>query len=122
MKKLSQLPSEATNHSYHKIDWNQAPNYVAKTYKTPDGSINTSSEGREACFGDIKLQYEAAHWAEEFNKSDPPKKIHIIRAYAIGEKWKIITDSDAKRKRHLIYLFIHSNNLFAAHFARLRVR
>ncbi|GMI36740.1 hypothetical protein TrCOL_g6273 [Triparma columacea] len=83
MKKLSQLPSDATNHSYHKIDWNQAPNYVAKTYKTPDGSINTSTEGREACFGDIKLQYEAAHWAEEFNKSDPPKKIHIIRAYAI---------------------------------------
>ena len=83
MKKLSQLPSDATNHAYHKIDWNQAPNYVAKSYKTEDGSINTSPEGREACFGDIKLQYEAAHWAGAFNSSNPPKKIHIIRAYAI---------------------------------------
>ena len=56
MKKLSQLPSDATNHSFHKIDWNSAPNYVAKTYKTEDGSVNTTAVSREACFGDIKLQ------------------------------------------------------------------
>ncbi|GMI18470.1 hypothetical protein TrLO_g1176 [Triparma laevis f. longispina] len=83
LKKLSQLPKDATNHSYHSIDWNKAPNYVAKTYKTEDGSVNTSEEGRAACFGDIKLQYEAAKWAHEFNGCNPPKKIHIIRAYAI---------------------------------------
>jgi len=83
LKKLSQLPSDATNHSFHKISWNGAPNYVAKTYKTPDGSVNTSPESRAACMDDIKLQYEAAHWADMFNDTNPPKKIHIIRAYAI---------------------------------------
>jgi elongation factor 2 kinase len=83
LKKLSQLPSDATNHHYHNIDWNTAPNYVAKSYKTPDGSVNVTPEGKQAAFDDIKLQYEAAHHADAFNLTNPPKKIHIIRAYAI---------------------------------------
>ena len=83
LKKLSQLPAEATNHHYHSIDWNSAPNYVAKSYKTLDGSVNTSPEGRRACYDDIRLQYEAAHHADAFNGTDPPKRIHIIRAYVV---------------------------------------
>ena len=83
LKKLAQLPADATNHSFHKIDWQHASNYVAKSYITADGSIDSSVESKEACFSDIKLQYEAARWAETFNKLNPPKQIHIIRAYAI---------------------------------------
>jgi len=77
MKKLPSLPKEATNTAYHKVNWKTAPNYVAKTYKSHIPS------SRETSFDDIKLQYEAMSWADEFNAADPPKKIHIIRAYVI---------------------------------------
>lgn len=47
------------------------------------GQIDTSVEGSNAVLTDITLQYEAMHWAEKFNKTDAPKKIDFIRAYAM---------------------------------------
>ena len=63
--------------------WSRALNYVAKCYLREDGTIDTSQEGSNSVLTDIILQYEAAHWAEEFNKTDPPRKIDFIRAYAM---------------------------------------
>jgi elongation factor 2 kinase len=48
-----------------------------------DGKINTTQEGKESVLTDITLQYEAMHWAEKFNNTNPPKKIDFIRAYAV---------------------------------------
>lgn len=45
--------------------------------------IDTSQEGIDAVLTDITLQYEAMHWAEKFNKTQAPKKIDFIRAYAL---------------------------------------
>ena len=81
LKKLSHCPY--ASHHYHSVDWTHAQNYVAKSFKTPGGEPDERQEARAACFDDVKLQYEAAHWAEEFNAADPPKKIKVIRAYAI---------------------------------------
>lgn len=82
MKKRATPPQSSTNHRFHNYGWNQASNYVAKAYHV-DGEIDTSSEAKEAVRNDISLQYEAAHWAEKFNESSPPKSIVFIRAYAM---------------------------------------
>eukprot|EP00923_Selenidium_pygospionis_P002049 GHVN01003160.1.p1 GENE.GHVN01003160.1~~GHVN01003160.1.p1 ORF type:complete len:785 (-),score=73.09 GHVN01003160.1:691-3045(-) len=82
MKKLREIPPDCRL-SFHRVDWNRSSNYVAKCYITSDGSVNTDPKAKNSCFEDIKLQYEAAHWADVFNAADPPKKINIIRAYAV---------------------------------------
>ncbi len=77
MKKISQVQLRA----WSKLDWNKAPNYVAKRYKAdPEsgGEVN-----RDHYFDDVKLQWEAARWADEFNKLDPPKKIVVIPCYVL---------------------------------------
>ncbi len=48
-----------------------------------DGEIDTTQEGKDSVLTDISLQYEAMHWAKKFNKTNPPKKIDFIRAYAV---------------------------------------
>lgn len=83
MKKLAMPPKSASNHRFHKYGWSRALNYVAKCYLNEDGEIDTSPEANDAVLNDITLQYEAMHWADKFNKMDPPKKIDFIRAYAI---------------------------------------
>jgi elongation factor 2 kinase len=83
MKKMATPPQHASNHRFHSYGWSRALNYVAKCYLNEDGEPDTSKEGSDAVLTDIMLQYEAAHWAEEFNKSDPPRKIDFIRAYAM---------------------------------------
>mmetsp|Transcript_29919 Transcript_29919/g.62954 ORF Transcript_29919/g.62954 Transcript_29919/m.62954 type:complete len:711 (+) Transcript_29919:444-2576(+) len=83
MKKLATPPQSASNHRFHSYGWSRALNYVAKCYLNEDGTIDTSQHGSDSVLTDIILQYEAAHWAEEFNKSDPPKKVDFIRAYAL---------------------------------------
>jgi elongation factor 2 kinase len=82
MKKRSTPPKSATNHRFHKHGWGQALNYIAKAYHK-DGVVDTSEEAKKAVKNDIMLQYEAQHWAQVFNDSDPPSKIHFIRAYAV---------------------------------------
>jgi elongation factor 2 kinase len=77
LKKISQAPTV----NWRKIDWAHAPNYVAKSYLTPDGSIGTDDKVR--CFNDVRLQYEAAHWATIFNQAGPPKGIHVIQCYVL---------------------------------------
>ena len=79
MKKISQAP---TAH-WSMLDWAKAPNYVAKCYITEDGQINMQADQRQKVFDDIKLQHEAAHWAHEFNKAGPPKKIIVIQCYVL---------------------------------------
>eukprot|EP00956_Cyclotella_meneghiniana_P017644 scaffold28932_cov72-Cyclotella_meneghiniana.AAC.3 len=76
-------PQSASNHRFHSYGWSRALNYVAKCYLTEDGVPDTSQQGSDAVLTDIMLQYEANHWANEFNKSDPPRKIDFIRAYAM---------------------------------------
>ena len=83
MKKMATPPQSASNHRFHSYGWSRALNYVAKCYLTEDGMPDTSREGSDAVLTDIMLQYEANHWANEFNKSDPPRKIDFIRAYAM---------------------------------------
>lgn len=34
-------------------------------------------------FSDVKLQYEAAHWAQLFNRANPPKKIIMIQCFVL---------------------------------------
>lgn len=92
MKKRAQPPRSASNHRFHKIGWNVASNYVAKAYQK-DGKVDTSEDAKKAIQNDILLQYEAQHWAQKFNDSDPPSKISFLRAYAIefpnreGQPW-----------------------------------
>jgi elongation factor 2 kinase len=82
MKKLAMPPQSASNHRFHKYGWSRALNYVAKCYMEK-GEIIVTKEGKDNVFTDVTLQYEAMHWAEKFNKSNPPKKIDFIRSYAI---------------------------------------
>lgn len=82
MKKMATPPKSATNHRFHRYGWSRASNYVAKCYQK-DGEVDTSDEAKQAVRNDIILQYEAAHWAEKFNQSHPPKRIVFIRAYAM---------------------------------------
>eukprot|EP00978_Attheya_sp_CCMP212_P017387 scaffold46207_cov51-Attheya_sp.AAC.2 len=82
MKKLSTPPQSASNHRFHSYGWSRASNYVAKCYQI-DGRVDTSEEAKAAVRNDIGLQYEANHWAEVFNKRNPPQTICFIRAYAI---------------------------------------
>ena len=79
MKKLSQV--RLTN--WCAIDWQHAPNLVAKCYKNLDNQWNPSD--RLKCFADVKLQIEAAELAAAFNKHSPtpPKKIDIIACHVI---------------------------------------
>jgi len=79
MKKISQAPTAL----WSLIDWAKAPNYVAKCYITNDGSINMDPVHRQQVYDDIKHQYEAAFWAQEFNKAGPPKKIIVIQCYVL---------------------------------------
>jgi len=52
-------------------DWRHAHNYVAKRYMADD-------VGREVYFEDVRLQMDAKLWGEEFNRHNPPKKVHIL--------------------------------------------
>lgn len=79
---------------FYKYGWSRASNYCAKAYICEEtGEIDTSEAAKEAVRNDIKLQYEANHWAQKFNASDPPKKINFIRAWAMempdreGQPW-----------------------------------
>ncbi|KAL3929255.1 MAG: hypothetical protein SGBAC_012295, partial [Bacillariaceae sp.] len=81
-KKLATPPASASNHRFHAHGWKKALNYVSKAYCV-DGKIDTSEDAKNAVRNDILLQYEASHWAKEFNDKDPPKKINFIRAYAL---------------------------------------
>ena len=84
MKKISQV--DVGSQHWHKINWSKAPNYVLKGYKsdrTEDGKFNVGLQEREKYFSDIKLQYEAAHWADEYNHHNPPKQIHVIQCFVL---------------------------------------
>jgi len=86
MKKRAQPPKEASNHHFHsRLSWSYAANYVAKAYidDNNNNEIDCSEEAKQAVQNDILLQYEAQHWANQFNDQSPPTKIHFIRAYAI---------------------------------------
>ena len=103
MLKRAQPPQSASNHRFHKFGWESACNYVAKAYQK-DGVVDTSEEAKLAVQNDVMLQYEAECWAKKYNDSDPPNKIHFIRAYAIefpdreGQPWfaveRYITGTD----------------------------
>lgn len=82
LKKRSPPPESASNHRFHGYGWTRASNYVAKAYHV-DGVVDTSEAAKEAVRNDIRLQYEAQHWATRFNHKDPPKKIVFLRAYAM---------------------------------------
>jgi elongation factor 2 kinase len=47
------------------------------------GEIDISTDGKDSVLTDIRLQYEAMHWANKFNDVHPPKRIDFIRAYAV---------------------------------------
>lgn len=82
MKKLAAPPQSASNTRFHSYGWSRALNYVAKCYMRRM-RIDTSQVAKDAVLTDITLQYEAMHWAEKFNKTEAPKKIDFIRAYAM---------------------------------------
>ena len=63
--------------------WKQASNYVAKSYMTTSGQMDTSPKAKQDIQNDIVLQYEAQHHAEVYNQSNPPKSIVFILAYLI---------------------------------------
>lgn len=92
MKKRSTPPQSSTNHRFHNYGWSQASNYVAKAYQI-DGEIDTSTDAKDNVRNDIALQYEASHWAKQFNDHNPPKSVVFIRAYAMefpdrpGKPW-----------------------------------
>jgi elongation factor 2 kinase len=104
MKKRSTPPIHATNHHFHEIGWAYASNYVAKAYVDKDGMVDTSVTAKRNVQNDIVLQYEAQHWADQYNHQNPPKKIHFLRAYVIefpnrvGQPWfaveRYITGTD----------------------------
>ena len=65
---------------FYKYGWTRASNYCAKAYICEEtGEIDTRQAAKEAVRNDIKIQYEANHWAQKFNASEPPKKINFIR-------------------------------------------
>lgn len=77
MKKISQVQLTVWN----KVAWKNAPNYVAKRYKS---DAETGVEiSRDHYFEDVQLQYEASKWADMYNKENPPKKIKVIQCYVI---------------------------------------
>ncbi len=53
------------------LDWRKADNFVAKRYKrcVPDSVY----------FSDVTLQMDAKQLAEEYNNTDPPKKIDVMQ-------------------------------------------
>ena len=55
-------------------DWRHAHNYVAKRYMADD-------VGREVYFEDVRLQMDAKLWGEEFNRHNPPKKVHKLCSF-----------------------------------------
>ena len=59
---------------FHPLRWKAASNYVVKGYKgaAPDGV-----DDRRA-FDDVAFQTEAARWADDYNRSRPPKPIKMI--------------------------------------------
>lgn len=77
MKKISQVQLTAWN----KVAWKNAPNYVAKRYKT-DAESGAEAD-RDHYFEDIQLQYEASKWADLYNTQNPPKKIKVIQCYVV---------------------------------------
>jgi elongation factor 2 kinase len=89
MKKLFQLGidnQESKGHhiSWYRINWHKAPNFVAKcSIDDLDKDGNLTTKDRMSYFNNVILQHEAAKWAQEFNKLDPPKKILIIDSYVI---------------------------------------
>ncbi|KAK3261151.1 hypothetical protein CYMTET_29931, partial [Cymbomonas tetramitiformis] len=65
MKKLASISSS----------WKKSANYVAKRYKVP--------VDKQVYLDDIKLQMDAKHFGEEFNKLQPPKQIDVIQCYLV---------------------------------------
>jgi elongation factor 2 kinase len=78
MKKLSQL--HLTN--WYHVDWTNAPNLVAKCYKS---NSDWNPADRMRCFADVKLQIAAAELAVLYNHSSPqpPKQIEVITCFVI---------------------------------------
>ncbi len=56
----------------HKSKWENAFNYVAKSY------IQTDMP-RNRYFDDVKLQMDAKIWAEFYNRHNPPKKVDMFQ-------------------------------------------
>lgn len=80
MKKISQAPYVR----YSAINWSKQPNCVAKCYRSDDATcLMNYGADRDRCFNDVKLQHEAAHWADIFNAAHPPKRIDVIPCFVI---------------------------------------
>ena len=57
-------------HVVHSSDWSQqSRNCVAKSYM--------EDVDREVYFEDVHLQMDAKLWGEEYNRHNPPKKVHF---------------------------------------------
>ena len=74
----------------HFHGWSRSSNYVAKAYVVPDPDcperrliVDCSDEAQQAVQNDVLLQYEAMHWANQFNDLRPPRTIIFLRAYAM---------------------------------------
>lgn len=65
--RMKKLPQDPTNHSVHALDWKHAHNYVAKIYK--------KEASRQRYFEDVVMQEYAAHWAHQYNLSDPQREL-----------------------------------------------
>jgi len=81
MKKIAQIPNGASNHHFHRIDWEKCPNYVAKCYASKEGIPDTRN--KTLCFEAVMLQYEASHWAGVYNKAKPSKTVDFIRCFVL---------------------------------------
>lgn len=57
-------------------DWKHSLNYVAKAY--------IEKVDRSVYFEDVKLQMDAKLWGEEFNRHNPPKKVHSVHCLAMS--------------------------------------
>jgi len=69
MKKLSTFSTAVYR------DWKRAPNFVAKRYKKPVEN--------KVYFADVALQMDAKHLGDEYNKTDPPKKVDFVQTAII---------------------------------------
>lgn len=64
----------------HNQNWRTASNYVAKRYM--------EDVDKSVYFEDVKLQIDAKLWAEEYNRHNPPKKVHFFSNFFKNKiKW-----------------------------------
>jgi elongation factor 2 kinase len=116
MKKMATPPQSSSNHRFHSYGWSRASNYVAKAYMTSDGQVDCSPEAKAAVKNDILLQYEANHWAMQFNDLNPPKTICFIRAYAVefphrpGSPWFAVERYIAGKDSYGVSFVKHNTN------------